>query len=158
MVQCYSTDDGNVSFHKGNWRHLANTIELVHPSAHSSSQPIWQMDQFSRFCTAYGRKCLYFTMGAPIHQNCPFPWGIWTGHVTHDAFGPCESTTRCSRLHTDDRGVSLSFTMVCLFSLKIAPSHVGIWTAFNTWSIDPTRVRYANGNLIVAAVFAGLTD
>jgi len=46
------------------------------------------------FCTAYGRKCLYFTMGAPIHQNCPFPWGIWTPHVTQDALGQCEPTTQ----------------------------------------------------------------
>jgi len=70
------------------WRHLANTTELVHPSAHSSPQSKWQMDRFSCFCTAYGRKCLYFTMGAPIHQKCPFPWGIWTSHVTRGAFGP----------------------------------------------------------------------
>ena len=27
-------------------------------------------------------------MGAPIHQNCLFPWKIWTSHVTRDAFGP----------------------------------------------------------------------
>ena len=44
-------------------------IELVHPSANSSPQSNRQMGRFSRFCTAYGRKCLYFTMGAPIHQN-----------------------------------------------------------------------------------------
>jgi len=31
------------------WRHLANTIELVHPSAHPSPQPKRQMDRFSRF-------------------------------------------------------------------------------------------------------------
>jgi len=69
-------------------RHLANTIELVHPSAHSSPQSKRRMDKFSRFCTAYGRKCLCFTMGAPIHQNCPFAWKIWTSRVTRDAFGP----------------------------------------------------------------------
>ena len=27
-------------------------------------------------------------MGAPIPQNCPFPWKTWTSHVTCDAFGP----------------------------------------------------------------------
>jgi len=48
--------------------------------------------------------------------------------------------------------------MVCLFALKIVPSHVGIWTSYNTWFIGPTRVRNANGNLIVSAVFAGLTS
>ena len=60
------------------WRHLTNTIELVHPSAHSSPQLKRQIDGFRRFCTAYGRKSLYFTAGAPILQNCPFGWGIWT--------------------------------------------------------------------------------
>jgi len=65
---------------------------------------------------------------------------------------------RFSHLCTDDREVSLYFTMVCLFSLKIAPSHVGIWASFNTWFIGLTQVRNANGNLIASAVFAGLTD
>jgi len=97
---------------RAHWRHLANTIELVHPSAHSCPQPKRQMNWFSRFCTAYGRKCLYFTMGAPIHQNCPFPWGIWTFHVTHDALGhanqqPKRHLDRFSRVCTDDRRVSL---------------------------------------------------
>jgi len=44
------------------------------------------------------------------------------------------------------------------FPLKIAPSHVSIWTSYNTWFIGPTRVRNANGNLIVSAVFAWLTS
>ena len=44
------------------------------------------------------------------------------------------------------------------FPLKIAPSHVGIWTSCNTWFIGPTRVRNANGNLIVSAIFVGLTS
>ena len=157
MVQCYSTGDGNVSSHEAHWHHLANTIELVHPSAHSSPQSKRQMYRFSRFYTGYSRKCLYFTMGAPIHQNCPFKWGIWTCHVTHDALGPCEPTNkrhldRFSRVCTDYRGVTL-YWFAC-FPLKIVPSHVGIWTSCNTWFIGPTRVRKANVNLIVSAVFA----
>jgi len=51
---------------RAHWRHLANTIELVHPSAHLSPQHKQQIDRFSRFCTCHGRKTLYFTMGAPI--------------------------------------------------------------------------------------------
>jgi len=93
---------------------------LVHPSAHSSPQPKRQMDRFSRFCTAYGTKCLYFTMGAPIHQSCPFPRGIWTSHVTHDALGPCEPQpkrylNRFRRVSTDDRRVTL-------YGLPVSPS------------------------------------
>jgi len=46
--------------------------------------PFWvhnpkrQIDWFSRFCTAYGRMLLYFTMGDPFPKNFPFSWGIWT--------------------------------------------------------------------------------
>ena len=46
--------------------HLANTIELVHPSAHWSPQPKQQIDQFSCFCTAQGRKSLRFTPELPL--------------------------------------------------------------------------------------------
>ena len=53
------------------WRHLANTIELVLPSAHPSTQPKWQIDRFSCFCPAHGRKSLYFTMVDPFPQDCP---------------------------------------------------------------------------------------
>jgi len=38
-------------------------------------------------------------MGAPIYQNCPFPRGIWTSHVTHDALGPCERNFARCKIH-----------------------------------------------------------
>jgi len=34
---------------RAHWRHLANAIELVHPSAHSSPQSKRRMDRFSPF-------------------------------------------------------------------------------------------------------------
>jgi len=43
---------------KAHWRHLANTIEFVYPSAHQSSQSKGQIDRLRRFCIAHGRKCL----------------------------------------------------------------------------------------------------
>jgi len=63
---------------RAHWCHLVNTTKLVHTSAHASPQPKWQIDRFSRFCTAHASKYLYFTTGAHIHLihlNCPFPWG-----------------------------------------------------------------------------------
>jgi len=110
---------------RAHWRHLANMIELVHPSAHWSPQPIRQMDRFSRFCIAYGRKCVYFTMGAPIRQNCPFPWGIWTSHVTPDAFRPYESTTQTAprsvqpSLHRWPQIVSILYSGLPVFFSKL---------------------------------------
>jgi len=41
MVQSYLPGGAN-------WRHLANTIELVLPSAYLSPQPKGQIDRFSR--------------------------------------------------------------------------------------------------------------
>jgi len=40
------------------WRHLANTIKHVHPSAHLSPQPKRQINRLGRLCTANGSKCL----------------------------------------------------------------------------------------------------
>jgi len=63
---------GKYDWNCAHWRHLANTIELVLPSAHPSPEPKWAIDRFSRFCTDDHN-------GTPIPpQNCPFPWGIWT--------------------------------------------------------------------------------
>ena len=60
------------------WHHLTNTIELVLPSAHPSARPKRQIDRVSHFCTAHGRKSLYFALGDPFPYNCPFSLGIWT--------------------------------------------------------------------------------
>jgi len=52
------------------WHRLANTIELVLPSAHPSPQQ--RVDRFSHFCTAHGRM---MSSGMPGHvlssNNCP---------------------------------------------------------------------------------------
>jgi len=44
------------------------------PLAHLSPQPKQQIDRFSHFCTAHGRKSLYLTMGALFAKIAPFPW------------------------------------------------------------------------------------
>jgi len=75
------------------------------------------------------------------------------------SFGPLQSTTETAPrsvqppLHRWPQSVPIWFAC---FDLEIVPSHVGIWTSCNTWFIEPTRVRNANGNLIVSAVL-GLT-
>jgi len=73
--------------YEGHWRHLANTIELVLAWAHPSLQPKRQLDWFSRFCTAHGRKSLYFTKGAPFSKIGP-SHGVSGPHLTHDSSEP----------------------------------------------------------------------
>jgi len=78
-------------------RKLANTIEIVLSSTKPSPQPKRQIDRFSRFCTAHGRKSLYFTMGAPFPKKFPFTWGESGPHLTHGALPVCCRTgRRCS--------------------------------------------------------------
>ena len=67
---------------RAHWRHLANAIELVLPSAHWSPQPKPQIDRFSRFCTAHDRKSLYFTM-APLFPKIA---------TSHGGSGPASNT------------------------------------------------------------------
>jgi len=53
------------------------------PWSHPSPYPKRYLDRFSHFCTAHGRRSLYFTLGCLFsRQNCPFALGIWlTGPV-----------------------------------------------------------------------------
>ena len=148
---------------RAHWRHLANrpATELEHPSAHSTPQPKQQIDRFSRFCAAHGRKCLYFTMGAPIHQNCPFPWGSGPSSNTW-----CEPTTKTAPqlvqpcLHRRPQSVPLPYNGSPVSSSKL-PLRMGIWTPYNAWFLRATRVLNPNGNSIASAVsvrFTSVTD
>jgi len=110
-------------------------------------------------------------------------WHCWLGHLTRKSrprndlynvssgtLDPAESKLSAHaspqpKRHLNRFSVFAQTTaefLYCLqwfacFPLKIAPSHVGVWTSCNAWFIGPTRVRNANGNSIVSAVFAGLT-
>jgi len=144
------------------WRHLANAIELVHPSTHSSPQTKLQIDRISHFCTAHGRKCLYFTTGAPIHQNCPFRWGIWTpsNRWCHGSMRaspqPKQHLDRFRRVCANDRRVPIQW--FARFPFKIVPTHRGSgphvihgslgppesWTQTATRSLQP----FLQGSLV----------
>jgi len=64
---------------RAHWRHLANTIELVLPSAHPSPQSKRQIDRFSRFCTAHGKKSYSLLYNWRLFpQKLPLLMGIWT--------------------------------------------------------------------------------
>jgi len=102
------------------------------PSAHPSPQPKQQIDRFSHFCTAQGGKCLYFIMGDPFPQNCPFSWGIGTPihFVIHWGRPSPQSKLhhdRFSYFCTGDRRVSLYFAMGAPFPQN-CPFPRGIWT------------------------------
>jgi len=80
--------------------------------------------------------------------------------TAHSSTRPKRHPYRFSRLCTDDRRVSLYFTMGGPFSplKKFAPSHGGSGAPSNTWFPGPTQVLNPNSSSIGAAVFAGLTS
>jgi len=141
-----------------NLHHLANTLELVLPLAHPSPQSKQEIDRFSRVCTAHGRESLYFAVGSPFPENCPFPWGIW---ICYDSLGLSDPTvqmlSRLVELCIDDHSVPILYNGTplppwnCYFRW-------GIWTASNTWFLGSTWVLNPNGILIASAIFAGLTS
>jgi len=128
------------------WRHLANTVELVLPSTIQVHNPNGQIDRFSHFCTAHGRKFLYFTMGDPFSQTCPLSWGICIPikFMIRSASPSPQSKRhhdRFSCFRTGDHRVSLYFTMVRPFPPQITPwgpSHGRPGSQSNTWFPGPT--------------------
>ena len=72
------------------WGHIGATwrIWLNLGLAHPSSQPKWQIERFSHFCTAHGR----VSSGMPGHvlssNNCPFAQGNWAAPSNTYFLGP----------------------------------------------------------------------
>jgi len=115
----------------------------VQPFSHSLRQKVHIL--YNRH--AYDPPELPFPMG---DLDLPCNTMLWV----HASPQPKQHLDQFSHVCTDDRRVS-QYWFAC-FPLKIVPSHVGIWTSCNTWFTGTTRVRNANGNLTVSAIFAGL--
>jgi len=147
---------------RADWHHLVNTIELVLPSAHPSPEPKRQIDRFSRFCTAHGRKCLYFTMGDPFPKNCPFPCGYRDPRLFHDSLRQTKPTVQTA--FTIGSAIFAEVTAECPYTLqceplspKIAPSHGGSGPPCKTRFLGPIRAHRPNAISISSAVFAQMT-
>jgi len=145
------------------WCHLTNTIELVHlwPTRVHNRNGKWIGSAIFAQLTTESAYTLQWaplsTRIAPSHGDLDLPWSTWF-------FRPM-------RVHNPN-GTSIGSvvfaqtTAECLYTLqwfacfpvKIAPSHVGIWTSCNTWFTGPTRVRNTNGHLPFCNFYAGLTS
>ena len=66
---------------RAHWRHLANTIELLLPSAHPNPRSKRQINQFSRLCISQGR-----VSSGTLALPGEYDW-------TYASFGPPESIT-----------------------------------------------------------------
>jgi len=118
----------NVPYHEGTLAPPGEYDWTCASFGHPSPQPKRQVDWLSHFCTAHGRKSLYFTMGAPFPQNCPFLWGSGP-HLIYDSLGPPEHTTQKASqsvqpfLHRWPQSVPTLYNGIPLLPpKKIAPS------------------------------------
>jgi len=124
---------------RAHWRHLANTIELLLPTAHPSPQTKRQIDRFSHFCTVH---CRVSSGISP--NNCRVAWRIWNPSNTC-FLGP-------TRVHNPNGiligpAVFAQFTSCSCgmpFPLKIAYS-MGIRTHNSMWFLGSTQLRIPNG-------------
>jgi len=135
------------------WHHLANTIELVLPSAHPSPQHKWQIDRFSCVCAAHSR-VLSRTLVPPgeYDWNCAH-WRHLANMIelvlplAHPSPQPKGQIDWFSHFCTAHGSKSLYFTMT--LSPKIAP-HLTLF-------LGPIQTHNPNVILIGSAVFAQMT-
>jgi len=128
------------------WRHIGATrrIRLNLCILPPSPQPKRPIDRFSHFCTAQGRKCLYFTMGPPIHRISP-SHGDQKPHLIHNSLGPMRANnpngTSISSSVFAQMTAECPYTLQCFdrFPLNTAPSHGGIWPYVIHGSLSPPK-------------------
>ena len=111
------------------WRHMEITTEFVLPLAHPCPQPKQQIDRFSRFCTAQGRKSSPYTLQWALPKNCPYHGGSGR-HLTHDSLGPSEPATRPNGIFIGS-AVFAQITAECPYALQ--------WDASFPLKITPFR-------------------
>jgi len=153
---------GEYNWNCVHWHHLTNTIELVLPSAHPSPQPKWQINRFSCFCTAHGRKSLYFTMGDPFPKNCPFPWGGEYEPPSNTWFSGPIKVHNPKGISTDS-AVFAQTTAECPNTLqwdtpsplKIAPSHGGSGPHLIHGSLGPPESSTQTASQLLQAFSQG---
>ena len=149
---------------RAHWRHLANTIELVLPSAHPSPQPKGQIDRFSRFAQLTAESP-YTLQQAPLsHKVAPSHGGVWTPSKSC-FFGPVRadkpngitigSAVFAQMTAPLCRRVSLYFTIGHPSPSKL-PLPIGRFgPPSNTWLPGPIRVLNGNSISIGSALFQG---
>jgi len=158
MVQYYSTGAINVSSNEGtlappgeyDWTCASfGPLESTTESANGSVQP---------FLHNLRHKVPILYNGCPYPPEVPFLTGIWTSHCmmlwAHASPQPKRHLDRFSRVCTDDRRVSLYGLPVSPSKLFLPMLECGPHVIHGSF-IAPTRVRNANGNLIVSAFLQG---
>jgi len=79
---------------RAHWRHLANTIEPVLPSAHPSPQPKRKIDRVSLFAQLTAESPYTLQWATLSYKITASLGGIYRPHLIHGSLGPLESLTQ----------------------------------------------------------------
>jgi len=147
--------DGSTVFTR--WRQCAL------PWVHTSSQPRWQIDQFSRFLHSSRHKVPIFHNGRPFPSKLSLPMGIWTtstswflGSIwTHNPNGISLGSAIIAQM-TAESPYTLQWD--ASFTPQNCPFPRGSEPLSNSWFPGSTWVLNSNGISIASAVFARLTS
>jgi len=92
MAHSYSPGGGNLCSHEGTLTHLANTIELVHPSAQWSPEPNSKSIGSAVFAQLTVES-IYTLQWAPLSYKIALPTGDRDPRLTRDSSDPFEFVT-----------------------------------------------------------------
>jgi len=121
------------------WHHLANTTELVLPSARRSPQPKQQIRRFSRLRSS-GQKVPILYNGDPFPQNCPFSWGIWSA-CNSWFLGPVQAHNLNSTMVDSAVFIQVTTDCPCPCTIQWAPLSPKLPTAIDSWAHPSPKPR-----------------
>jgi len=156
--------DGSIAFAKWCqtalwWRHTgaAGRIQL---NLCFLPQLKRQINRFSHFCTAHGRKSLYFIVGAPI-PKIAIAHGDLNPHLIYDSLGHSTSPQRNWHHHrfshfcTDDRRVSIYFTTSGPFNSNCPFSQGDLDSDLTHGSLGPPKSSTQKASWLVQPFLQG---
>jgi len=124
MVQCYSTGDGNVSFHKGTLAPPGEYDWTLHPSAPLESTTDTANGSVQPFLHSLRQKVPILYNGHPYPPELPLPMGDLdlpcnTMLSAHTSPQPKWHLDRFSRLCADNQSVSILYNTLPVFPSKL---------------------------------------
>jgi len=144
---------------RAHWRHLANTIELVLPSAHPVHNPNGKSIGSALFAQLTAESP--YTLKRALPPKLPLLVGELDPRLIHDSLSHTEP-----KVQTASRSVHLfshrwPHSVPILYSggpfAAKLPIPTGIWAPSNTRFLGPIRAHKSNGISIGSSVFAQMT-
>jgi len=148
---------------RAHWRHVANTIELMLPSAYLSPKPKRQIDWFSHFCTAHSSVVGRHLVNAIEFGHIGATWQIWLNLCflrptrVHNSSSKLISSAIFALLTAECRQAARAHWHHLVNTIALVHNGATWRIGSNLWFLWPTQIHNPNGKSIGSAVFAPVT-